>query len=302
MPTHQHGFTSPLRYPGGKGMLANFVKLVLIKNKLLDGHYAEVYAGAAGIAWSLLFDEFVAHVHINDLDQAVYSFWCAVLDEPDALCRLIYNTPITMEQWHIQKRVQAEVASHTSLELGFSTFFLNRTNWSGIIWGGVIGGKSQAGSWTLDARFNRKDLIARIQRIARYKQRISLYKCDGADFIRQILPQLPKRALIYLDPPYYVKGEGLYTHHYVHDNHAEIARLVAGNIEQPWVVSYDSAPQVIRLYQAYRSRTYDLSYSAQNRYSGSEVMFFANQLAIPDMSHPTFVRSPAVRLASVLAS
>jgi hypothetical protein len=34
---------------------------------------------------------------------------------------------------------------HDDLEVGFATFFLNRTNRSGILNGGIIGGRDQVG-------------------------------------------------------------------------------------------------------------------------------------------------------------
>jgi len=272
-------------------MLANFVKLVLSHNDLLDGHYAEIYGGGAGVAWPLLFEEYVQHVHINDLNKAMCAFWKCVLKETDDLCRLIHDTPVTMKEWFRQKARQAKPENYSQLELGFSTFFLNRTNRSGIIKGGVIGGKAQTGKWKLDARFNKVDLIARIQRIARYAKRISIYNYDAADFIVRMPTFLPRKTLVYLDPPYYIKGEGLYEDHYLHEDHVKIARLVKKRIKNPWIVSYDTAPEIIRLYSGHRSKRYDLSYSAQDRYAGSEIMFFSGSLVIPRVSDPTRVRS-----------
>lgn len=294
MKAKYHNFTSPLRYPGGKGMLTNFMKLVVSHNDLLDGHYGEIYAGGAGIAWPLLFEEYVRHVHINDLNKPVFAFWKCVLEKTDELCGFIHDTPVTIKEWIRQKAIQADPENHSWLELGFSTFFLNRTNRSGIINGGVIGGKAQNGKWKLSARFNKADLIARIQCIARYTKRISIYNHDAANFIRHILPFLPGKALVYLDPPYYVKGQGLYEDHYLHEDHAKIARLVSKRIKQLWIVSYDNTPEIVRLYGNYRNMRYDLSYSAQGRYSGSEIMFFSNNLAIPQVSDPTRIRSTSL--------
>lgn len=270
-------------------MLANFAKLLLSLNNLLDGHYVEIYAGGASVAWSLLFEEYVRHVHINDISKPVYAFWKSVLECTDELCGLIRDTPITMDEWYRQKSVQIEPDKHSALELGFSTFFLNRTNRSGILKGGVIGGKGQSGEWRMDARFKKEDLIARIQRIARYSNRVSIYNCDAERFIRSHLPNLPKRSLVYLDPPYYMKGEDLYENHYTHDDHVGIAGLVASKIKQPWVVTYDNTPKIIRLYKGYRSIKYDLSYSAQERYAGSEIMFFSQTLLIPQIKDPAHV-------------
>lgn len=71
------------------------------------------------------------------------------------------------------------------LTIGFSTFFLNRTNRSGILKGGVIGGKNQEGQWKLDARYNKSDLISRIQKISKNRERIDLYNMDAIDFIKR---------------------------------------------------------------------------------------------------------------------
>lgn len=275
-------FFTPLRYPGGKGKLAEFVKAVIRENRLADGDYIEPYAGGAAVAMELLIHDYVSRIHINDLNPSIYAFWHSVLNETDALCGLIERTRVSIESWYQQKAIQMEAGQHRLLELGFSTFFLNRCNRSGIIKGGVIGGKDQTGKWKLDARYNKPELIRRIVQIALHRRRITLYNLDAADLITQVLPNIPAKALIYLDPPYYVKGEGLYDSYYSHDDHARIATLVASRIKNHhWLVSYDNAPQIDALYSAYRRMTYRLSYSAQERVKGSEIMFFSDNLIIP---------------------
>lgn len=285
----RHAFTSPLRYPGGKGMLANFMRLVVERNGLLDGHYVELYAGGAAIAWSLLLAEYVRHVHINDIDPALYAFWMAVLDHTDELCRRIRDGKVSLTAWRRHRNVLARPTEHSLLEVGFATFFLNRTNRSGIISGGVIGGKGQSGRWKIDARFNKSDLIKRIQRIARYRRRITVTRMDAADFLRSVIPTLPEKTLIYLDPPYYAKGEGLYEHHYRHDDHALIAAMVRELHQRAWLVSYDAVPQVLQLYRGLRRQQYDLAYSAQDRYAGSEVIFYSPSLIVPRVENPSKV-------------
>lgn len=284
-------FNTPLRYPGGKGKLTNFIRLVFEQNNLADGHYVEPYAGGAGIAFSLLLLEYAAHIHLNDVNQSVYSFWHCVLEETDELCKLIHDCEVTMDEWHKQKNIQRNPHQHTQLELGFSTFFLNRTNRSGIIKGGVIGGKNQDGKWKLDARFTKPDLIGRIKKIALYSDRVSLYNQDAEAFIQTVMPDLPDKALIYLDPPYYVKGEGLYENHYKHQDHARVANLVKTIINKKWIVSYDNAPEICEFYKGYPQITYGLNYSAQNRYEGSEVMFFCPEIKIPDVANPSRLKA-----------
>jgi DNA adenine methylase len=271
------------------------MKLLVTHNGVLDGNYVELYAGGAGVAWSLLLAEYVQHVHINDIDRSLFAFWASVLNETDELCRLIRDTRVSMPAWRRQRQVLARPTEHSPVQLGFATFFLNRTNRSGIIRGGVIGGKRQSGTWKLDARFNKSDLISRIQKIARYRRRISLYGLDASDFLGRVVPTLPPRTLLYLDPPYYVKGGGLYEHHYRHEDHALIARMVR-KLEKPaWVVSYDAAPEILDLYRGLRRQEYDLAYSAQEHYAGTEVMFFGPKLHVPRVDNPSRVWALANR-------
>jgi len=289
-----HNFTSPLRYPGGKGALANFVKTVIAQSGLLDGEYVEVFAGGASIAWALLFEEYVQRVHVNDLNASLIAFWRSVLEDTDDLCRLIQDTPVTMGEWHRQRAVQEKPQDHSRLEIGFSTFFLNRTNRSGILKGGIIGGKDQTGPWKMDARYNKKDLVKRVQRIARYANRITIYDLDAAVFIKTVLHLLPHKTLVYLDPPYFIKGQGLYENHYSGGDHAIIADLVLRHVRQPWIVSYDAAPKILSLYKEHQHIQYSISYSAQDRYAGSEVLFHSSGLRVPDVKNPTNLSLPVL--------
>jgi DNA adenine methylase len=284
-------FNTPLRYPGGKGKLTNFLKMIFEQNDLLDGHYVEPYAGGAGIALNLLTHSYASCIHLNDLNPAVFAFWQSVINQPEELCRAIRDVEVTIDEWHRQKAILKNPEDHSPLEIGFSTFFLNRTNRSGIIWGGVIGGKNQDGPWKLNARFNKDDLIRRIEKIALYRSRIRLYNLDAAELIQTVLPTLPEKTLIYLDPPYYVKGRGLYENHYLHDDHVSIAKLVKKQITHPWIVSYDHAPEIIQMYKGCPTITYGINYSAQDRYKGAEAMFFSKKLVIPDVKNPANLKA-----------
>lgn len=287
-----HNFASPLRYPGGKGGLANFMKVVISQNELLDGDYVEVYAGGAGIAWPLLFEEYVRRVHINDLNRSLMAFWHSIINDNDNLCKLVQDTSVTMDEWKRQQSIQNKPEEHSLIEVGFSTFFLNRTNRSGILKGGVIGGKEQTGRWKIDARFNRRDLIQRIQRIGRYANRIRLYNLDASVFIKTVLPNISQKSLIYLDPPYFNKGQKLYENHYEKEDHARIASLVFNYIKQPWIVSYDAIPEILELYKKHRSIQYSIQYSAREQYAGSEVIFYKRGLKVPDTDNPMSIKLP----------
>jgi len=281
-------FASPLRYPGGKGALASYWRELIVTNDLEGSKYVEIYAGGAGVAWPLLFEEYVSEVHINDIDIVIFSFWDTVLNHTETLCKTISDTRVDMAQWYKQKHINTHPSEHNSTDIGFSTFFLNRTNRSGIITGGVIGGKNQSGKWLLDARYNKHDLIGRIEEIAKYKHRITVTRQDAAEVIQSEITKPYDDTVIYLDPPYYSKGKGLYQNDYTADDHRQIASLVA-RLECPWLVSYDATPEIFALYSQFDQLTYDLSYSAQTRYAGNEVLIYSPLLTIPtteDVLHP----------------
>ncbi len=287
---------SPLRYPGGKAKLANFVQRLLETNQLCDAHYVEPYAGGASIALSLLVNEYVSHVHINDLDRSIFAFWHSVLNDTDALCDRVENATLSTASWTRQRAVQTRPNPTSLLQLGFSTLYLNRTNRSGIInSAGIIGGTAQKGKWKLDARFYRETLVHRIRTVASYRDRITLTNLDAATLLKRLVPQLSPKTLIYLDPPYYVKGKRrLYANHYEHADHAEIAALMA-TCNHPWIVSYDDVEAIRKLYRGYRRMNYCLQYTAQERYQGSEVMFVSKNLTLPSMEGPRTPRSPTRR-------
>jgi DNA adenine methylase len=286
-------FPSPLRYPGGKGKVANYLKLLFLSNGMVGHQYAEPYAGGASVALSLLFEEYASHIHINDLNPSVHSFWNAVLNSTDELCKRVTEARLTMEEWHRQKGIQ-QVPDADPIDLAFSTFFLNRTNRSGIIEGGIIGGKDQRGRWKMDARFNKVDLVRRIRKVARHASRITLTRRDGAEYLREVVPTLSPATFVYLDPPYFVKGRGLYQNFYGPDEHAEVAREVT-NLQNPWLVSYDAAPEIMELYGHHPMLTYGLAYSAADRYRGAEVMFFSRNLIRPLVDTPAKVRGKLVQ-------
>lgn len=277
---------SPLRYPGGKSRLTNFMKLVVKANNLENGVYVEPFAGGAGVALGLLLDGFVNKIIINDIDSAIFCFWDAVLNHTDELCNKIQTTPVTMEQWYQQKQIFDEKDISDALRFGFATFFLNRTNRSGILNAGVIGGKSQAGDWKLDARYRKDTLVKKIRTIAGYRDRITLTNLDARELIKRYGESLPDKSLIYLDPPYYHKGQKLYLNALQPDDHILIAHCIKTRIKGHWITSYDNTPEISDLYLGYRQTDYNLNYTAANRYHGNEIIIYSNDVNIPFVENP----------------
>lgn len=276
---------TPLRYPGGKARFAPFMAEVMVQNGLVGGHYLEPYAGGAGVALDLLFHGVASHIHINDFDPALYDFWVSVTQHPDGLLKLLHDTPVTMEEWFRWRTVLRGEVEVGQVERGFATLFMNRTNRSGVLKGGVVGGLQQTGAYKLDARFKKDVLAKRIEKIAQHAGSISVYNEDALKLLKRSSSFLPRNSLVYLDPPYYVKGQGLYRNFYDHEDHVAIAKLLLSQrFTRPWVVSYDSVDEIREMYRASNAYKYGLNYTAQRRYVGSEVMFFSNRLDVQSCS------------------
>ena len=273
-------FYSPLRYPGGKNKLAKFIALICKKNNI-NGHYVEPYAGGASVALTLLIDEYVSEITINDLDRSIYAFWHSVLNETKQFCEMIEDTKIDLKNWKKQKLIQKDKNSAELLALGFSTFFLNRTNFSGVISGGVIGGLSQNGKYKIDCRFNKKDLIDKIQTISWYKSKITLCNLDALELIRKI--KKDESTIFYFDPPYYFKGKSLYINHYKHRDHEAVSKEIQKIKQSRWIVSYDNTPEIQTMYEECQKKEYSFIHTARKAKEGREVLFFSNNLNIPNI-------------------
>lgn len=272
---------SPLRYPGGKGKLAPFMGLMINKMNIKNGTYIEPFAGGAGVALMLLMEGYVDDIVINDYDKAIYSVWRAIISEPENLVDRILDTPINIDEWKKQKEIYVEQNKKYSLDLAFATFFLNRTNRSGILKGGPIGGFEQTGNYGIDARYNAEKLVERIRAIAKYKKHIKVYNKEIVSFIESVLPNYGQNSMTYFDPPYFNKGPELYKNFFDKEDHAKIAQLILNGVPGNWIITYDDTPEIIELYKQQCIRRYDLNYSAANTGKSSEVIVFNDNKFCP---------------------
>ena len=274
---------SPLRYPGGKAVLTDFLADTINANAIKDCTYVEPFAGGAGAAINLLLSGKVARIILNDADRSVWSFWHSILNHTEKFVELIRTTPVTVTEWKKQRAIYHS-CSRRIVELGFAAFYLNRCNRSGIMTnGGVIGGLDQTGKWKIDARYNQEELIRRIERIAALRGKIRVCQLDAIKFLRSnILPEQDRsQYFIYLDPPYYVKGSRLYLNFYEPKDHAVLAQFLRRIKNIHWLVTYDNTPEIRGLY-AWRSITeFQLHYSAACSKQGSEIMIPSPELDLP---------------------
>lgn len=287
---------TPLRYPGGKAKLAPFVKQILAANNLEDGHYVEPFAGGAGIAIEILLQGYVSRITLNDISLPIFAFWSAALRQTQRFIERVACVPLTLQEWDAQKATFTAADASDLFGLGFAAFYLNRTNRSGVLNGGLIGGRSQQGNWLIDARFNRPELIGRIERIAKFAGQIELSCRDAVAFLQWGHQRWSPDTFIYADPPYYVKGRQLYYDYYTAKDHAELGGVFSQTLRKRlWMVSYDDVPEVRSIYGGQADQSYYIPYSVRRVGLGSEVMFYSNGLRLPiDMDSGEDV-TPAAR-------
>ncbi|GFZ84667.1 methylase [Compostibacillus humi] len=270
---------SPLRYPGGKNNTYHYIKHLVELNDIIT--YIEPFAGGAAVALRLLINNDVQRIIINDYDRSIYSFWNCIKYQSERLIDKIINTDITMEEWYKQKEIQDNKELADEFDLAFSTLFLNRTNRSGIIKGGVIGGKNQDGNYKMDCRFNKKTIIKRIKLIAKHSEQIIVCNDDAIDFINNEIKKT-RKSLTFFDPPYYKKGPNLYTNFFNHEDHVELAKSIHKLMKNRyWILTYDIAEQIENLYKekyGYEPIKYYLNYSIAKPSEGLEFMFFSRKL------------------------
>lgn len=269
---------SPLRYPGGKASLYPLIDGIIAANNLDRPTYVEPFAGGAGVALSLLMLEKVDRIVINDFDRAIYSFWKALLNDTEKFITTMMRTPVTVPEWRRQKKVYTNKRS-AYFSIGFATFFLNRTNRSGVLNAGPIGGHDQTGAWKIGARFNKKDLAARIRKIAFYKDKIELKNEDGILLAKRMIGK--KNTIVYLDPPYYIQGSRLYLNHYKERDHQNLAKLLNSKKSGHWLLTYDNVRQIRKLYPKRRINTFALNYHVRDSRKGSEILVISDDLKLP---------------------
>lgn len=273
---------SPLRYPGGKSALYGFVSQTLRLNGAAGGTYVEPYAGGAGIALGLLLSEQVERIVINDLDPAIYSFWAALTEQPERFMQKLRDVSVTVDEWHRQKAVYSSADQEDTLGLGFATFFLNRTNRSGVLNAGVIGGQQQTGNYKIDARFNRETLLKRCQLIGLYANRIQVSRRDGLEVIDEHLDH--PRTLTYADPPYFEKGSSLYLNAFGPQDHADLAALLNANSGASWLLTYDEHPDIEALYPDRSRYGIGVHYSVHRARKSTELLVTSDGLKLPPES------------------
>ena len=267
---------SILRYPGGKTQLSKFVCNLISLNKITQPIYCEPFSGGSGVSMELLLTNKVDTVILNDLEPSIYSIWYAILHDTERLIDSIQSIPITMDQWYLQKEIYTNLqnCSEYNFKLALATLFLNRTNRGGIITGGPIGGYNQNSKYALNCRFNKTNIIKKINDIAKQRHRICLYMLDAKELIHKVLLATPPNQLFtFFDPPYYHQGQALYKNGFKHNEHVNLAQAIRLMNHYKWITTYDECPEIQSIYTDYHLYTYKLRYSINQFRNANEYIF-----------------------------
>lgn len=269
-------FYTPLRYPGGKTKLFPLVSEIISINNLSNCTYIEPFAGGAGLALKLLLREIVNKIVINDYDYAIYCIWDTILEQSEEMCEFIEDVPLTVSEWQRQREIYNDQGNHSKKEIGMAAFFLNRTNISGVLKGGVIGGLSQDGNYKIDARFNKKTLIESIKTIADVKENIDLFNWNAKDFVTQIIPNY-QNCFVYFDPPYVKKGPFLYKNSFNENDHIQLEQVIS-TCPEKWIVTYDDCELIRNIYKEYYYERLSINYSVGKTKRGDEIIIYGRNV------------------------
>lgn len=280
---------NPLRYPGAKSKLYDYLKN-LIENEHLENYtFIEPYGGSAALTFLLLQNNIIQNAKINERDPLIYSFWYSVLHRTNELIQRIQAEPITIDNWHFYSKFKnADFCKNQDVvDIGFAGLFLNRTSFSGILKGGPLGGHGQTSAYSIDCRFNKSSIIESIRYYSSFANNIELHNMDAIEFMKQETRYRRNlQVFMYIDPPYYEKGKSLYRYYYSDFDHQSLANFIR-NKTFPWLISYDAAPYIEKLYKKSNKVALYLDYSAKTSKKGAELLI--SNLEIPPIAYQQIV-------------
>lgn len=257
-------FLNPLRYPGSKSAFIDDFSELVRSNNLSGLEIVEPYAGSASISLGLLFKGLVSSATLVERDPLVYSFWYCVFNRTTELVQAIKDLDVSLDTWHklTKYRDLDGVDGEDVLALGVAGLFFNRTNFSGVLHAGPIGGQSQGSAYAVDCRFNKADLIKRIETVSSLADRISVHFGDAIQTLEKANGEDNENRFFYVDPPYYKQGRKLYRYHYSLSQHKDLANALS-QANFRWILSYDNHPVIEHFYSDFIQISTGFRYSSR---------------------------------------
>jgi DNA adenine methylase len=249
------------RYPGGKSRIAHQI----VKEMGNIQEYREPFFGGGSIGLEVLESlPLGADVWVNDKYPPLASLWKMIIEDPYPLMDRISEYVPTVDDFFRIKQIflgMPEILSEE--ERAMMCLVLHQISFSGlgVKAGGPIGGKTQKGTYKVDCRWSPRTLNAKILKAHRLFQRANV-TCTAVDYVR-LLEDATPQTTVYLDPPYYVRGNDLYQEPFSVQDHEELAVILRG-LDCKWFISYDDCPEIRDLYSWAKIIEFKRQYAIKN--------------------------------------
>jgi len=283
---------SPLRYPGSKKRLVLYLCEIIKYNKLNPDVLIEPFAGGGNIALHFLLNQIVNKAIIADKDKLIYSFWNVLFSNPDYLIDFIKKVKVNLNNFYRYKEMARNFENYEEEKLAEACIYLNRTSFSGIMTDivGPLGGKNQQSQYKIDCRFNKKTLIEKMKYISSLSRNVIVLSFDWKDTIKYAQDWVRNkkrldRLFFYFDPPFFNKANDLYRCYFNKEEHKQLyEEIICLNYD--WVLSYDNAPEIRRLYSndKYITMHMEVPYSINSHAKRIEKELIITPLALPKLS------------------
>lgn len=226
---------TPISYPGGKAMLADWIV------SLLPDHdaYVEPFFGGGSV---LLAKSRSRAELVNDLDGSVVAFWRCLRDRPDELADALHLTPYSREELRLAS-ADREPDEDIERARRFVVRAMQGRNAAGSSgWRFDLSGAantSLARTWT--------NLPAKVRHVAARLQGVAIENRPAIEVIRLASRAAhPDRTLIYADPPY-LGVTSLYTIPFADGDHVDLIDALSAHAGPVALSGYDSPLYTDRL-------------------------------------------------------
>lgn len=247
---------SPLRYPGGKSKVVQYL-LPYVPLNVSDFREPFIGGGSVCLAVKSVFDRQVNKYWINDINLDLYLFWKYARDDIGNLVTAIAkfkNDYSCGRELYNYLNNKDNICSEFDRAVRF--FIMNRITFSGVM---DSGGYSQQ---AFEKRFTQSS-IDRLKNVSIYLSGVTITQGD----YERLLVEEGENVFVFLDPPYYqpaksklygVKGD-LHTN-FDHERFADDMK----KCQHRWLITYDDCPEIRNLFSFAEIIEFQVQYGMNN--------------------------------------
>ena len=253
---------SPLRYPGGKSRLSEFL-ISLFPGDFLE--YREPFVGGGSVFFRAKQEYSERKFRINDLFQDLFVFWKMLRDRPDSVVENVIRLKSSYTDGRMLYNFLTTPHDASEAERAAEFFVINRITFSGTT---LSGGYS-------DESFRKRFTDSSIERLGKSAKILTGdVEITGDDF--SSLLNLPGNGVfIFLDPPCCIgKKSKLYGKGGNMHKSFDHTRLFTTLKDSPhrWLMTYNDCDFIRELYSGFKVRPIEFAYGMQQGKPGKEII------------------------------